>query len=140
MFSDDVLSRTGGLFGVFLMLTALVWGGVVPSHVAAQESRIQNRFFISSRAYHHIVDRHWPDSPAPGAGKFLPGISRKELYALIDEATANAEPRLNTNGRPGEIYEYDFRRVIGRDIRGNPASRLRVVVGSRNQVITAFPF
>ncbi len=140
MLWDDLFLRPGLFFRVFLLMAAFAWGGVVPSPVEAQDSAIQNRPFISSRAYHHIVQRHWPDSLAPGAGKFLQGISREGLYALIDEATANGEPRSNTNGRPGEIYEYDFHRVIGRDIRGNPTSRLRVVVGSRNQVITAFPF
>ena len=40
----------------------------------------------------------------------------------------------------GEIYEYDFGRPIGTTINGGPASRLRVVINTRRQVVTAFPF
>jgi hypothetical protein len=96
--------------------------------------------FITERALHHIEERHWPDSPAQGAGKFSPGITEDALRALINEAVANGRIRRNTNGRPGQIYEYDFGRPIGITINGGPASRLRVVANARNRLITAFPF
>jgi len=95
---------------------------------------------ITERAIRHIEERHWPDSPAQGAGKFYQGITEDSLKELVREAVANGRARPNTNGRPGEIYEYDFGRLIGTTINGGPASRLRVVVSPRNQVITAFPF
>jgi hypothetical protein len=95
---------------------------------------------ITQRAIRHIEERHWPDSPAQGAGKFNQGITEDSLRELVNEAVAKGRVRPNTNGRPGEIYEYDFGRPIGTTIQGGPASRLRVVVSPRNQVITAFPF
>jgi hypothetical protein len=111
-----------------------------PNALRAQDTAVQSRPYISYRAYRHIVERHWPDSQALAAGKFMEGINRRQLYALIDEATSRGQPRTNTNGRPGQIFEYDFGRTIGSDTQGNPTSRLRVVVGSRNQVVTAFPY
>jgi hypothetical protein len=95
---------------------------------------------ISEQALRHIEARHWPDSPAQGAGKFSQGITEDSLRELVKETVANGRARRNTNGRPGRIYEYDFGRPIGTTINGGPASKLRVVVSPRNQVITAFPF
>jgi hypothetical protein len=99
-----------------------------------------SQVIITERALRHIEERHWPDSPAQGAGKFYPGITEQSLKELVREAVANGHARPNTNGRPGQIYEHDFGRAIGTTINGGPASRLRVVVSPRNQVITAFPF
>ena len=84
--------------------------------------------------------RHWPDSPASGAGKFQEGITEASLRDLINEAVHSGRGRQNTHGRPGTLYEYDFRRQIGTTIDGGPATRLRVVVNNRNEVVTAFPF
>jgi hypothetical protein len=95
---------------------------------------------VTERALRHIEERHWPNSPAKGAGKFLQGITEDSLRELVGEAVANGQARSNTNGRPGQIYEYDFGRQIGNTIDGGPASKLRVVVSPRNQLITAFPF
>ena len=95
---------------------------------------------LSRWALRHIQQRHWPDSPAQGAGKFAPGITEDSLREMINEAVANGRYRENTHGRPGEVYEYDFGRPIGITINGSPASRLRVVVNPRGQVVTAFPF
>jgi hypothetical protein len=95
---------------------------------------------ITERALRHIEERHWPDSPAQGAGKFSPGITEDALRELINGTVANGRMRRNTNGRPGQIYEYDFGRPIGITIDGGPASRLRVVVNAHNRLITAFPF
>jgi hypothetical protein len=95
---------------------------------------------LSRWALRHIQQRHWPDSPAQGAGKFAAGITEETLREMINEAVANGHSRQNTHGRRGEIYEYNFGRPIGTTIDGTPASRLRVVVSPRGQVITAFPF
>lgn len=85
-------------------------------------------------------ERHWPDSPAQGAGKFSPGITENSLKQLVGEAVANGRMRRNTHGRPGQLYEYDFGHPIGITMEGRPAFRLRVVVNRWNQLITAFPF
>ena len=77
---------------------------------------------------------------AAGAGKFQYGITEDGLRALINQAVQHGHSRLNTNDRPGVIYEYDFQRQIGTNIDGQPATRLRVVVNNRNRVVTAFPF
>ena len=86
------------------------------------------------------MERHWPDSTAAGAGKFQNGITEEGLRIMINQAVQNGRSRLNTNGRPGVIYEYDFQHQIGININGQPATRLRVVVNDRNEVVTAFPF
>jgi hypothetical protein len=91
-------------------------------------------------ALQHIMARHWPDSTATGAGKFQAGITEASLRDMINQAVQNGRARHNTHGRPGTIYEYDFQRQIGTTIDGGPATRLRVVVSNRNEVITAFPF
>jgi len=91
-------------------------------------------------ALQHIMARHWPDSTATGTGKFQTGIAEATLRDMINEAVRNGRARHNTHGRSGTIYEYDFQRQIGTTIDGGVASRLRVVVSNRNEVITAFPF
>ena len=67
-------------------------------------------------------------------------FTEETLREMINEAVANGRSSENTHGRPGEIYEYDFGRPIGTTIDGGPATRLRVVVNARGQVVTAFPF
>jgi hypothetical protein len=95
---------------------------------------------VTQRAIRHVEERHWPDSPAQGAGKFSPGITEESFRQLVGEAVANGRVRQNSHGRPGQIYEYDFGHPIGINIDGRPAYRLRAVVNQRNQLITAFPF
>jgi hypothetical protein len=95
---------------------------------------------VTQRAIRHVEERHWPDSPAQGAGKFSPGITEDSFRQLVGEAVANGRLRQNSHGRPGQIYEHDFGHPIGINIDGRPAYRLRVVVNQRNQLITAFPF
>jgi hypothetical protein len=95
---------------------------------------------LTDRGLRHIQERHWPTSDAPGAGKFAEGITVQDLRELIDEAVARGRVRVNSHGRPGAVFEYDFGRPIGINIQGEPASRLRVVVAPDHTVITAFPF
>jgi hypothetical protein len=99
-----------------------------------------DRVIISERAIRHIEERHWPDSPAQGAGKFAPGITEDSLRQLVGQAVESGHFRQNSHGRPGQIYEYDFGHPIGITINGRPAYRLRVVLNRWNELITAFPF
>jgi hypothetical protein len=124
---------------VFGMILSGVW------YARAQDATenggaSQGPVVVNQRAIRHIEERHWPDSPAQGAGKFSPGITEDLLRQLIAEAVNNGRVRRNSHGRSGEIYEYDFGHPIGITIDGRAAYRLRVVVNQRNQVITAFPF
>ena len=108
-----------------------------------QYGQVQNnadQVTLTRWALQHIMARHWPDSTATGAGKFQAGITEASLRDMINEAVHNGRARRNTHGRPGTIYEYDFQHPIGTTIDGGPATRLRVVVSNRNEVITAFPF
>ncbi|MBV9643315.1 MAG: hypothetical protein JO334_07050 [Verrucomicrobia bacterium] len=107
---------------------------------ADADSGSSGQMIVTQRAIRHIEERHWPNSPAQGAGKFSPGITEESLRQLVLEACANGRVRQNTHGRPGRIYEYDFGRPIGIGVDGSPASRLRVVVNRSNQLLTAFPF
>jgi hypothetical protein len=104
------------------------------------QSASVDEVILTQRAVRHIMERHWPDSTAAGAGKFQNGITEEGLRVLINQAVQNGRSRPNSNGRPGVIYEYDFQHQIGTNINGQPATRLRVVVNNRNQVVTAFPF
>lgn len=129
-------------FGVLLVAFGLlmtVGAGVAQT---AQYAQVQNsdQVTLTHWALEHIMARHWPDSPATGAGKFQEGITEASLRDLINEAVRSGHARQNTHGRSGTLYEYDFRRQIGTTIDGGPATRLRVVVNNRNQVVTAFPF
>jgi hypothetical protein len=136
---DKKIRRSNWILFVF----AVLFGGTVnlafaqPPAGAWTEEGLQ--VTISDRTIRHIEDRHWPDSPAQGAGKYAAGITVQGLRDLINQAVANGKYRMNTHGRPGRIYEYDFGHPIGTTINGAPATRLRVVVNMRNQVITAFP-
>ena len=108
--------------------------------VRAQAAGSSSQVIVSQRAIRHIEERHWPDTPAQGAGKFAPGITEDSLRQLVSQAVAHGRVRQNSHGRPGQIYEYDFGRPIGINIEGRPAYRLRVVVNRWNELVTAFPF
>jgi hypothetical protein len=130
--------RNPGLRHLLLVLFLLIGGQ--PAARAYQPYGSTDEVLLTEKAFRHIMERHWPDSTAPGAGKFQPGITEDSLRALINQAVQSGHSRVNTNGRPGVIYEYDFQRQIGTNIDGRPATRLRVIVNRRNQVVTAFPF
>ena len=140
-FRIRVLSLGGFALVCPILFLTLVAGCGIPmaaAQVAAGGARQQ--VTLNRWALRHIQQRHWPDSPARGAGKFAPGITEESLREMIYEAVANGHSRQNTHGRPGEIYEYDFGRPIGTTIDGVPANRLRVVINTRGEVVTAFPF
>jgi hypothetical protein len=137
----------GRFFAMMPMLQCSVWlaiGLMVSGVWGARGQDVTGgspgQVIVSQRAIRHVEERHWPDSPALGAGKFSPGITEESFRQLVGEAVANGRVRQNSHGRPGQIYEYDFGHPIGINIDGRPAYRLRVVVNQRNQLITAFPF
>jgi hypothetical protein len=139
--------NNGRFFTVMPMLQWSVWlsiGLMVSSVWGARGQDVTGgspgQVIVTQRAIRHVEERHWPDSPAEGAGKFSPGITEESFRQLVGQAVANGRIRQNSHGRPGQIYEYDFGHPIGINIDGRPAYRLRVVVNQRNQLITAFPF
>jgi hypothetical protein len=139
--------KNGRFFAVMPLLQWSVWlsiGMMVAGGWCARGQDVTggspSQVIVNQRAIRHVEERHWPDSPAQGAGKFSPGITEESFRQLVGEAVANGRVRQNSHGRPGEIYEYDFGHPIGINIDGRPAYRLRVVVNQRNQLITAFPF
>jgi hypothetical protein len=139
--------NNGRFFAMMPMLQWSVWlviGLMVSGVWGARGQDVTGgspgQVIVTQRAIRHVEERHWPDSPAQGAGKFSPGITEESFRQLVGEAVANGRVRQNSHGRPGQIYEYDFGHPIGINIDGRPAYRLRVVVNQRNQLITAFPF
>jgi hypothetical protein len=126
------------LFAAFGLLFAVDLSVAQSAYGQVQNSAGQ--VTLTRWALQHIMARHWPDSTAAGAGKFQAGITEVSLRDMINEAVHNGRARPNTHGRPGTLYEYDFQRQIGTTIDGGPATRLRVVVNNRNEVVTAFPF
>ena len=130
------------VFGVWLVV-GFVLGGTSSGVAQTVSNWTQNdsgQVTLTRWALQHIMARHWPDSTATGAGKFQAGTTVATLRDMINEAVRNGHARRNTHGRPGTIYEYDFQHPIGTTIDGGPATRLRIVVSNRNEVITAFPF
>lgn len=127
--------KNPGLRSLLITLVLLVVSQ--PTTSAYQPYGSTGEVVLTERAFRHIME---PDSAAAGAGKFQSGITEDGLRALINQTVQSGHSRVNTNGRPGVIYEYDFQRQIGTNIDGQPATRLRVVVNKRNQVVTAFPF
>ena len=123
-----------------LFLAFGLWLTAAQTTAHAQAQTGTDQVILTHSRLQHIIDRHWSDSSATGAGKFQDGITVDSLRDMINEAVRNGQARHNTHGRPGTIYEYDFQRQIGTTIDGGPATRLRVVVSNRNEVITAFPF
>jgi hypothetical protein len=93
----------------------------------------------------HIAERHGPESTARGAGKFANGTTTDDIKQMVDD-TLEDDPsgRANSAGRngqprPGTIHRLDVGRTIGTDIKGNPTSWLRVVIGQNGKIVTAFP-
>jgi hypothetical protein len=127
---------------IIILALFLVFSGqpVTLAYQEAGQYTFAGQVVLTKKALRHIMERHWPDSTTAGAGKFQNGITEEGLRVLINQAVQNGHSRMNTNGRPGVIYEYDFQHQIGTNIDGQPATRLRVVVNKRNQVVTAFPF
>jgi hypothetical protein len=133
------LREVSFIFSMLVLAFVAGWGVTgAGAQGVAEDARQQA--ILTRWALRHIQQRHWPDSPAQGAGKFASGITEESLRVMINEAVANGRSRENSHGRSGEIYEYDFGRPIGTAINGSPASRLRVVINTRGQVVTAFPF
>jgi hypothetical protein len=130
--------KNSGLRSLLVLLFLFI--GSQPTAWAYQPYSRNGEVVLTERAFRHIMERHWPDSTAAGAGKFQSGITEDGLRALINQTVQAGRSRVNTNGRPGVIFEYDFHRQIGTNIDGQPATRLRVVVNKRNEVVTAFPF
>src|ERR1700751_2677177 len=120
-----------------LILTLVAGWGISMAAGQVSAGNAHQQITLNQRALRHIQQRHWPDSPAPGAGKFTPGITEESLREMIYEAVANGHSRENTDGKSGEIYEFDFGRTIGATINGGPATPLRVVINTRGQVVTA---
>ena len=67
------------------------------------------------------------------------GVAQKQVNDAID-ALARHDTTLARRVIELDRVVDDFQRQIGTTIDGGPASRLRVVVSNRNEVITAFPF
>ncbi len=125
---------------VCILLVTILTGGWSARAQDSTDTGDRPSVIIDQRAINHIMERHWPDSPAPGAGKYASGMTVDLLKQMVNETVANGRLRHNTNGRPGQIFEYDFGHPIGIKINGRPAYRLRAVVNDRNQLVTAFPF
>jgi RHS repeat-associated protein len=92
---------------------------------------------LTQQGLEHVAERHLFASGAKNAGKYAEGIGARAIRDMVNEAIARGT---STPGRFGRtVFEHDFGRLIGTDIAGNPASRLRVVVEPNGDVVTAFP-
>lgn len=127
--------------GFLLALLALLAGAPIPpagaQQPSAREATAEPR--IPARAMEHIIARHGPESTAPGAGKYAPGMTPDTIRALIGEALRHGAVAPDSHFRPATLYDYAFPTIIGTTIDGAPTHRIRVVVGRDGAVVTAYP-
>jgi hypothetical protein len=86
----------------------------------------------------HVLGGHGAASRIAGKSRFR-SANVNEIKHLIRTTVKKGKGRSNTDGRAGRIYEHDFGRQIGRDTRGRPTSKVRVVL-HRRKVKTAHPY
>ncbi|WP_240958539.1 hypothetical protein [Streptomyces barkulensis] len=94
--------------------------------------------------WQHILDRHRPGGALiDDEAGILIGKEKKVRQRIIDTINRGT-PKPNTQGRPGQIYEWDFGpgNVVGKAgpaNGGGDLTRIRVIVND-GKVVTAFPF
>ncbi|MGW2843742.1 RHS repeat-associated core domain-containing protein [Streptomyces sp. NPDC001274] len=94
--------------------------------------------------WQHILDRHRPGGALiDDEAGILIGKEKKVRQRIVD-AINRGTPKPNTQGRPGQIYEWDFGpgNVVGKAgpaNGGGDLTRIRVIVND-GKVVTAFPF
>ncbi|MGX9920953.1 polymorphic toxin-type HINT domain-containing protein [Streptomyces sp. NPDC002248] len=94
--------------------------------------------------WQHILDRHRPGGALiDDEAGILIGKEKKVRQRIVD-AINRGTPKPNTQGRPGQIYEWDFGpgNVVGKagpTNGGGDLTRIRVIVND-GKVVTAFPF
>ncbi|WP_157278219.1 filamentous hemagglutinin N-terminal domain-containing protein [Methyloversatilis thermotolerans] len=85
----------------------------------------------------HIMYRHGPDSGFSNVSRFADGTRMMDISRYVDSALRSGT--VIDEGKGAYTVEYDLNRIIGTNIAGKPASRIRVHI--RHGVIqTAFPF
>ena len=91
----------------------------------------------------HVIERHWYNSTASNAGKFLPGLTPKKLQQMVNQAVDRNKSFANRsrygNIKEGFVYYYNFDHLIGVSINGNITNRLRVVLYPDGNLKTTFP-
>ena len=92
---------------------------------------------ISEKQKQHILDRHGPESNAPGAGKFYGDWD--EIKDLIFETLDRGSVIESTKGPPGYEFEHGFSGLIGVNINGKKTRFVRVKLSTFGNVITAHP-
>ena len=95
--------------------------------------------FIKPKALKHIRKAHWFNSGMKNKGKFLKGITEKQLQQMIDITMKNGKKSINMTPNGGFVYIYDFGQIIGTSRYGKSATRLKVVIDKNNELVTAFP-
>jgi hypothetical protein len=79
--------------GFGLLLTA------APTTGYAQVQTGADQVILTHSRLQHIIERHWSDSTATGAGKFEAGLTVDGLRDMINEAVRNGRARHNTHVR-----------------------------------------
>jgi hypothetical protein len=83
----------------------------------------------------HILERHGEKSTVKKTSKFIGGwVDIEEL--ILDTAAFPDVTKIV--GEERTLYEKDYGRVIGTKSNGKPSTRLRVVVQSRTELVTAY--
>ncbi|WP_162824210.1 DNRLRE domain-containing protein [Peterkaempfera bronchialis] len=86
----------------------------------------------------HVLAGHGSTSRVAGKSRFR-SRNIAEVRHLIRTTIKKGKSRPNTDGREGRIYEHEFGRRVGRNTKGKPTKRVRVVV-TNGRVRTAHPY
>lgn len=114
---------------------------------AAQKALGQYTAYIATgknQALDHIMERHWFNANSGAkASHFNQSMTINKLNDIATIALNKGNKSTGGNGRI--IYEYRFKKPIGKAINGKSAYVLRVVtepsqsIGNKLHVVTAFP-
>jgi len=88
----------------------------------------------------HILKRHASESSAKNVSKFLPGMGKKEITGLVNEACSKGKSWVDAeNGM--KVMTVNLGRTIGSKMRcGSPTGVLKVVFDPKtNAVHTSYP-
>ena len=128
----DAVAGTASIAGESANLYVIAATSVTPTAIGGRAA-----CKLTQKGLEHIAERHLFTSGAQKAGKFAEDMGARAIRDLVNEAIAKGAASADRFGRTA--FEYDFGRVIGTDIGGNPANTLRVVVEPNGTVVTAFP-
>jgi hypothetical protein len=120
--------------------TYYVLAGSTP--VLVHNSGICGKTALENGDWQHILDRHRPGGALVDDEAGILTGKEKLVRQRIADTINRGTPKPNTGGRPGQIYEWDFGKPVGKAgpaNGGGDLNSIRVIVDD-GKVVTAFPY